>query len=348
MSKRGAASMWVAAFALLAWVFVAGPSLAAESWNAHARGEAPAAHVGGGHFTRAGGAPHFSAAPRPAPHFAPAPHYAPARHFAPVPHFSAPLSHAPGNRGFGGPHFAPRPYRAPPGGAAHGFTPHAATPGRPVFHGSFAPQASSRRDFPPHIFSTAPEAPEDDHHGEHGGRFGDRHLGDHDRDEHHDHDHVRLGFEHDRDHDWHGGYWGGSYWPPVFWGASSVLFLTGLPGDVPAYWWDGVPYYYYDNGYYVWNPSQDGYVATAPPPALDSSDAAAASEQPPADTDDQLYAYPEKGQTPEQQAEDRSACEQWAAQQAVANGVPLVNDNQSPDYHRAMIACLTGRGYSVD
>jgi hypothetical protein len=51
--------------------------------------------------------------------------------------------------------------------------------------------------------------------------------------------------------------------------------------------------------------------------------------------------YPKNGQSAEQQATDKAACQQWAAQQA-----GQVAQNGS-DYQRAMVACVEGRGYSA-
>ncbi len=54
---------------------------------------------------------------------------------------------------------------------------------------------------------------------------------------------------------------------------------------------------------------------------------------------DHVFAYPTKGQSEQQQAQDRAACEQWATSQA-GNG-------NGADYQRAVIACFQGRGYSA-
>ena len=153
---------------------------------------------------------------------------------------------------------------------------------------------------------------------------------------------------------WGGGYWGGRYWPGVYYGAGFAWFLSVLPFGYATYWWDDVPYYYYNDAYYTWSPSADGYVATEPPPAAPAngqSDAAAPTysgpEQPampvqpgqPAGGDN-IFAYPAQGQSATQQATDRQECTQWAASQAgSASG--------SPDYRRALVACFEGRGYSA-
>jgi hypothetical protein len=50
--------------------------------------------------------------------------------------------------------------------------------------------------------------------------------------------------------------------------------------------------------------------------------------------------YPKNGQSPEQQSTDRRECQQWAAEQ--------VGASNAPDYERAMVACIQGRGYSAN
>jgi hypothetical protein len=128
---------------------------------------------------------------------------------------------------------------------------------------------------------------------------------------------------------WGGGYWHGRLWPHTFYWTGTAWFLAVLPAACVTYWWAGVPYYYYDNAYYVWSPAEEGYVVTDPPPAIGDDSANARG----ADVD--LYAYPKNGQSDELQVQDRRECEQWAGTQA---GV---------DYRRAVAACLEGRGYSV-
>ena len=109
-----------------------------------------------------------------------------------------------------------------------------------------------------------------------------------------------------------------------------------------------------------------GYVATAPPPAaLDDEDGAAnpgnaeapSGEMAPegAAPGSHPYAYPKNGQSLQQQAQDRQACGTWARSPAGANTGNMAgagNDHDlgssTMDYHRALLACLTGRGYSVD
>jgi hypothetical protein len=164
---------------------------------------------------------------------------------------------------------------------------------------------------------------------------------------------------------WNGGFWRGAFWPRVWWGANFPWFLPAIPAFAAAYWWDSIPYYYYNDVYYTYDPSANGYVVTTPPPAQDAGDAdqSAAAQPDPngnypippgnfaapqasgqaAPVGGGLFAYPKNGQSDEQQAADRQECEQWAGGQTGGNG-----SSNSPDYQRALTACLQGRGYSVD
>jgi len=153
---------------------------------------------------------------------------------------------------------------------------------------------------------------------------------------------------------WHGGYWHGGYWPRAYYGLGFSWFLPVLPLAYATYWYDGLPYYYANDVYYTWDPSYDGYVATDPPPAGDQSGAAvapdpnqgagpaneqAAAGPTPAPASGQVFMYPKNGQSEQQQAADKQACQQWAASQADPSHVD--------DYRRALMACIEGRGYSA-
>jgi hypothetical protein len=154
---------------------------------------------------------------------------------------------------------------------------------------------------------------------------------------------------------WRGGYWHGGFWPRAYYGAGFAWFLPILPLAYATYWYGGIPYYYANDVYYTYNPGYEGYVATDPPPMADSNapaDGAAPGGPAPAqnagpapgnggDAAGQIFMYPKNGQTPEQQAQDKAECQQWAAQQA-----GQVAQNGS-DYMRAMSACVEGRGYSA-
>ncbi len=118
---------------------------------------------------------------------------------------------------------------------------------------------------------------------------------------------------------WRGGYYGG--WPYFYGALGYGLFFGALPYAYSTYWWDGVPYYYANSNYYQWDAAANAYETVAPPPSVAT----------------ELFAYPRANQSAQQQARDRSECDQWATQQA----------QNHADHLRAQSACLEGRGYSV-
>lgn len=122
------------------------------------------------------------------------------------------------------------------------------------------------------------------------------------------------------------------------------LVIPILPPFYTTLWVGGIPYYYANETYYTYYPS-GGYVVTDPPK---SEVREAAPEA------DWLYSYPTKGQSEQQQADDRYTCHRWAVGQSGYDPtLPLggVAESQSAqkrsDYQRALGACLEGRGYSV-
>ncbi|MEJ2360121.1 MAG: hypothetical protein P8Z75_01640 [Gammaproteobacteria bacterium] len=124
------------------------------------------------------------------------------------------------------------------------------------------------------------------------------------------------------------------------------LVVPILPAFYTTIWFNGIPYYYANSVYYMWDPARDGYVVTEPPPQVNN--------QEPVLTPDQLYIYPKQGQSEKQQADDRFTCYQWSVKQTgydptqPPQGISQdVLNQKREDYRRAMRACLEGRGYSV-
>ena len=99
----------------------------------------------------------------------------------------------------------------------------------------------------------------------------------------------------------------------------------------------GVPYYYRPYAYDPWL-----YPYAFPPYAV----RVPAPDKPP----ENLYVYPQGGQTAEQVTRDRGECHDWAADQADYD--PLTakrrKDDELADYNRAFTACMEGRNYSVE
>ncbi|MGA2024024.1 MAG: hypothetical protein ABSH23_04610 [Steroidobacteraceae bacterium] len=162
---------------------------------------------------------------------------------------------------------------------------------------------------------------------------------------------------------WRGGYGYYGPWGWGGWGFGYGLFLATLPFYYSTYWWNGVPYYYADSNYYLWNPASGGYESVQPPPEVASQ----AAMQEPASIE--LFAYPKNGQTSEQQAKDKFECHRWARDQsgfdptqpggasaappesaagpAAAGPAAVAPAGKRQDYLRAQTACLEARGYSV-
>jgi hypothetical protein len=124
------------------------------------------------------------------------------------------------------------------------------------------------------------------------------------------------------------------------------VVIPFLPPYYTTIWVGSVPYYYAGGVYYTWRPEERVYVVSDPPPEAEISEQAAMP--------DQLYVYPTRGQSEQQQATDRYQCHRWATDQTgfdptqPGGGVPEAQHvARRADYQRAMKACLEARGYSV-
>jgi hypothetical protein len=152
-----------------------------------------------------------------------------------------------------------------------------------------------------------------------------------------------------------GGVWYAPHGPSFVVVAAPVgVFVPVLPPFYTTLWFAGVPYHYANDTYYVYRGDQQGYEVVDPP--ADSGAAAAQvppNAEPPANADD-LYVYPQNGQSADQQARDKYECHRWAFSQTgfdpTQPATPLPPeqlDTQRAQYQRAMRACLEGRAYSV-
>lgn len=115
----------------------------------------------------------------------------------------------------------------------------------------------------------------------------------------------------------------------------------GLPGAAREVWIGSTLYFLAAGTYYLWNASQQQYVVVSPPPVAETVTLGAY----------EVIAYPSRGQTAEQQARDRYECHRWAVGQsgfdpASAQAAPPVGVSEL--YRRALGACLSGRGYSIN
>lgn len=153
-------------------------------------------------------------------------------------------------------------------------------------------------------------------------------------------------------------YSGGIWYAPrgagfVVVGPPIGVFIPVLPPYYSTVWFGGVPYYYANDTYYMWNAPDNGYEVVAPPSG--AVNAAPDADAPPPPTTTQLFIYPRNGQSADQQSKDKYECHAWAASQsgfdptlAGGNVPPDQFGAKSTDYYRAMGACLQGRGYSVE
>lgn len=114
----------------------------------------------------------------------------------------------------------------------------------------------------------------------------------------------------------------------------------GLPAGAREIWIGSMLYFIAAGTYYLWNVERNVYEPVSHPP-LPASEA----------TRYDVIAYPAKGQSAEQQSRDRYECHTWAVSQS---GFDPVSAWTAPAasvadaYKRALGACLTGRGYSVN
>lgn len=140
--------------------------------------------------------------------------------------------------------------------------------------------------------------------------------------------------------------WSGGSW--VVWGAPVGVFVPWLPPYFSTVWWYGVPYYYANDTYYIWDSDRDRYQVVTPPAGIEQSGTTQAP------LTDRLFVYPKSGQSPAQQSNDEFECHRLAVSQTgfdptlPAGGVPDAQvARRRVDYLRADAACLEGRGYAV-
>ena len=154
-------------------------------------------------------------------------------------------------------------------------------------------------------------------------------------------------------------YWGGSpyyqyggYWYRPY-GSSFILssppfglYVSSLPPFYSTVNIGGLSYYFADDTYYSYDPGRRSYVVVQPPSGSRLATAPAPAAEP--QRDQELYIYPQNGQSEQQQADDRYECHRWAVGQTQYNPVDAVySPDKHAQYDRAITACLTGKGYSV-
>jgi hypothetical protein len=186
----------------------------------------------------------------------------------------------------------------------------------------------------------------------------------------HDHEHIDSRHGHDRVyadrgvavaavphgavvvHDGPNRYWfhGGVWYHPdghrfVVVAPPIGLFVPVLPPFYTTLLIGGIPYYYANDAYYVWREPMHQYEVVPQPANVDSAATPAG---------DNVFIYPNRGQSQDQQAKDRYECHRWAVDQTgfdpTLNGGGVPSDQATAkrsDYQRAMSACLEARDYTV-
>lgn len=144
-----------------------------------------------------------------------------------------------------------------------------------------------------------------------------------------------------------GGHWynrrGASY---VVVGAPFGLFVSYLPSYYSTVWVGGSRYYYVDDTYYSYDPLRRGYIVTRSPYGDDAGyDEDYGDDE---SVQDELYIYPTRGQSEQQQADDKYECHKWSFEQTGFDPTQMQHESSKREqYDRALTACLTARGYSV-
>jgi hypothetical protein len=152
------------------------------------------------------------------------------------------------------------------------------------------------------------------------------------------------------------GYGYGGFYGRGWWGWGLGIYVPFLPWYYNTYWWGGLPYYYADGSYYLWDNGVNEYQQVDPPSDANLSQAPPQGAAAPAGTpaiSPELFAYPKAGQSQAQQKQDKDECSRWTASQTGANatatpaqpGKAAGSDRQA--YLRAEAACLEARNYSV-
>lgn len=104
-------------------------------------------------------------------------------------------------------------------------------------------------------------------------------------------------------------------------------------------------YYYSGYTYYRWDDRRRDYIVIAEPRGASEAIVTAAASS---SSSGEIYAYPAKGQSAEQQDRDYYDCHVWGVDKSDYDPSMEAQDaDRAQDYRRAMTACLEGRGYSV-
>jgi len=127
-------------------------------------------------------------------------------------------------------------------------------------------------------------------------------------------------------------------------GAPLGAVIASLPYGYSVVNSNGHQYYVVNDTYYITHPQ--GYqVVSRPANTINTFPVTPSPVQQPGN---QLYIYPQRGQTTEQQARDEYECHRWSVEQTGFDPVQSTSNTAlQQNYRRAMSACLEARGYTV-
>ena len=125
-------------------------------------------------------------------------------------------------------------------------------------------------------------------------------------------------------------------------GGNLGAYIYSLPFGNRTIYIDDYPYYYVNRNYYIRDRVKNAFLRVDDPYAsasLRGKDGAAPQYQ-------ELFVYPNSGQTSEQLDQDKYECHLWAVNQSGFDP-SMGKPGEFEEYQRAQCACLEGRGYTV-
>lgn len=151
----------------------------------------------------------------------------------------------------------------------------------------------------------------------------------------------------------HGGidyYYADGYWYRPY-GPSYIVVtppygvrVRTLPSYAEQLWIGSALYFIAAGTYYLYQADRQEYVVTSPPTQVTSSNGWQGNGY-------DVVAYPARGQSEAQVAQDRYDCHRWAVNQSgfdPSQATYAPAQNVADIYRRSLGACLAGRGYSVN
>ena len=107
-------------------------------------------------------------------------------------------------------------------------------------------------------------------------------------------------------------------------------------------------YFYVNRTYYVYEPTTTKYIVVERPQNVNQTELDEYYDEQADASSDEFIIYPKENQSDERLERDRYECHRWGAEQSGFDPITATNDVGQSLYSRAMVACLEGRGYSVN